>query len=113
MTDEPEFHGTLGVLECDEFEDKLRCHLCGDWYRNLAQHVRLVHGLSAHEYREIAGLNRQTRLVSPGMRAHLREITAPFLAQSHREKYCPPCRPEALREYQRNWKRAKKQTPKS
>jgi capsular exopolysaccharide synthesis family protein len=33
---------------------------------------------------------------------------ATFRAASHREKYCPSCRPEAARQYQREWKRRRR-----
>jgi hypothetical protein len=33
---------------------------------------------------------------------------AMFRAASHREKYCPSCRPEAARQYQREWKRRRR-----
>jgi Zn finger protein HypA/HybF involved in hydrogenase expression len=78
-------YGTSGRLELDELEDRLLCHVCGGWFRGLAQHARLAHGLTADEYRELAGLNRQTRLVSPGMRAKLRETTAPLIARLRAE----------------------------
>lgn len=57
--------GQPGKLHYDEIMDALLCHLCGGWYRNLAQHARLAHGLTAGEYCDLAGLSRQTRLVSP------------------------------------------------
>src|SRR5437870_4767087 len=36
---------------------------------------------------------------------------ATLRAASHRAKYCPGCRPEAVREYQREWKRRRKAEP--
>jgi hypothetical protein len=77
--DPPPF-GTLGPLEYDSIEDAQRCHVCGAGKRNLAQHARLAHGLTADAYRELAGLNRQTRLITPTLRARLRETTAPLIA---------------------------------
>lgn len=74
-------YSAVGVLECDPDADLLRCHICGDWKRNLAQHARLTHRLAADEYRRIAGLNRTTRLISPGQRAHLRELALPIICR--------------------------------
>ncbi len=70
--------GELGRLEHDPATDTLRCHFCGEGFRNLAQHARRFHGLSAADYRELAGLNRGTRLISQGVRENLREVTAPL-----------------------------------
>lgn len=77
--------GADGRLEYDEGADALRCRVCGGWHRNLAQHARLAHGLSADAYRALAGLNRGTRLVSPGVSARLREATAPLIARLRAE----------------------------
>jgi hypothetical protein len=78
-------YGTYGTLTIAEENDTLLCHVCGAWKRNLASHARRAHRLSADAYRELAGLNRQTRLVSPGMRAQLRETTAPLIARLRAE----------------------------
>ena len=78
-------HGTYGRLEYDEETDALLCRVCGGGYRNLAQHARLAHGLSADAYRELAGLNRQTRLITPSLRDRLREAAAPTIARLRAE----------------------------
>ncbi|MCC6475369.1 MAG: MucR family transcriptional regulator [Burkholderiales bacterium] len=77
--------GQVGTIERDPLEDRLRCHVCGRWCRNLAQHARLAHELAAAEYRATFGLNRQTRLVSDGMRERLREAAAPVIARLRAE----------------------------
>ncbi len=82
--DKPAF-GEIGRLEYDPIEDALLCHVCGGWYHNLAQHVRLRHHMSASDYREYAGLNRQTRLITPTMRERLRDLTAPLIARLRAE----------------------------
>jgi len=81
--------GQLGRLACDPSEDRILCHFCGGWYRQLAQHARLTHGLTADAYREMAGLNRTTPLVSPGIQAHMREVGAPILAQARADGTTP------------------------
>lgn len=74
-----------GRLDYDADSDLLRCHVCGRRYRFLAQHARLAHGLTADDYRGLAGLNRQTRLMAAGMRARIRENTAPLIARLREE----------------------------
>lgn len=71
--------GTFGRLDYDALTDALHCHICGEWKRNLAQHARLAHRLTSDEYRALAGLNRTTKLVTPTMRARLREVGVPVI----------------------------------
>ncbi|MBV9279258.1 MAG: hypothetical protein JOZ41_04180 [Chloroflexi bacterium] len=78
-------HGTAGRLDVDDLGDALLCHVCGRMCRSPAQHARMAHRLSADDYRRLAGLNRPTRLVSPGMRAHLPEVTAPLIERLRAE----------------------------
>jgi hypothetical protein len=74
-------YGTLGALARDgEF---VQCHLCGRWFSDLeGPHLMTLHGLSAPEYREAVGLNRQTALMGP-TRAATRSAVA--LAKVNRE----------------------------
>lgn len=53
--------------------------------QDVAQHARLTHGLSAAEFRDLAGLNRTTRLVCHGKRTRLREIALPTIARLRAE----------------------------
>jgi hypothetical protein len=78
-------HAAFGRLEHDPEADALRCHVCGHGFRNLAQHARRTHGLDAAAYRELAGLNRRTRLVTPSLSERLREATAPTIARLRAE----------------------------
>lgn len=82
--EQPRF-GELGRLEYDPVEDALLCHVCGRWYKNLAQHARRAHQLEADDYRELAGLNRQTRLVTPTIRERLRASAIPLIARLRAE----------------------------
>jgi len=84
MEETPRF-GTLGRLDYDPIEDRLLCHLCGHWYHSLASHAWRAHQLTAAEYRELAGLNHQTRLITPTLRERLREVTAPLIARLRAE----------------------------
>ncbi len=77
--------GTLGRLDYDALTDALCCHVCGEWKRNLAQHARLAHRLSADAYRALAGLNRTTKLVTPRVRARLRAVGVPLIERLRAE----------------------------
>ena len=68
-----------GRLEIDPDTGRLCCHLCGAWWVNLAQHALLKHGVSASEYRELAGLNRTTRLMSASRREQIRKAALPLI----------------------------------
>lgn len=77
--------GAFGHLDYEALIDALCCHVCGQWKRNLAQHARLAHRLSADAYRALAGLNRTTKLVTPTMRARLREVGVPLIERLRAE----------------------------
>jgi hypothetical protein len=83
-SDAPRF-GTFGRLDYDPLTDALCCHVCGQWKRNLAQHARLAHRLTSDEYRALAGLNRTTKLVTPTIRARLREVSVPLIERLRAE----------------------------
>ena len=59
---DPDGYGTYGVL--DRGDDGVLCHECGEWYRSLGAHSRLVHGMTAAEYRAAHGRPRRQPLVS-------------------------------------------------
>lgn len=67
--------GKKGRLSYDPVEDKVQCHICGNWYKKLEAHVWPKHGLLADEYREEFGLNRNTPLASLGFREMKQEET--------------------------------------
>jgi hypothetical protein len=59
-----------GSLAFDSDEDRVRCHLCGRWFRALAPgHLLHKHGIDADSYRELAGLNPRHPLSVPSLRA--------------------------------------------
>jgi hypothetical protein len=78
-------HGTYGRLDDDAVADAPLCHVCGRWVKNWVQRARLSHELSAADYRELAGLNRVTRLITPTMQERLREASAPVIARLQAE----------------------------
>jgi predicted nucleic acid-binding Zn-ribbon protein len=47
------YFGKLGELAYDPDEDRVQCHLCGEWFRLLgSSHLRRTHGWTLAEYRE-------------------------------------------------------------
>jgi len=65
-------HGYLGVVQYDDTEDKIQCHVCGKWFKSFASHIR-VHQLTAPEYKDKFGLRRTIPLASNGVLNNLRE----------------------------------------
>jgi predicted transcriptional regulator len=45
-----------GHVEVDEVEDRVRCALCGGWWRSVASHAFHAHGLTGRDYRQQVGL---------------------------------------------------------
>jgi hypothetical protein len=57
-----------GALAYDSDEDRVRCHLCGRWYRALAPgHLLHKHSIDADAYRRLAGLNPRHPLSVPSL----------------------------------------------
>lgn len=53
MADGTPYVGALAVLAYDRDEDRVQCHLCGEWFRLLgSSHLRRTHGWTLGEYRE-------------------------------------------------------------
>lgn len=59
-------YGVVGVVE--ETGAVQRCHCCGEWFENLARHVK-AHGLTADAYKAMWGLNSTQSLVGKYLRA--------------------------------------------
>lgn len=66
-------YGYQGVLLFDAVEEKIQCHLCGEWFAYLPYHLRREHSTSASEYKEMVGLAKTTALISEKQRALLIE----------------------------------------
>ena len=59
-------HAPRGELLVDVDEQRVRCHLCGGWYRALSSsHLSRAHGVTAGAYRELAGLRPRHPLWAP------------------------------------------------
>lgn len=72
-------HGELGALT--RADDRVQCHICGQFFRSLAAHVTQRHAVRACEYRALFGLNATTALVGPSLRAVRRETGCRVLTQ--------------------------------
>lgn len=57
--------GYQGVVLYDELEDKVQCAECGEWFKNMGQHVAKGHKISAREYKTKQGLFQITPLCTP------------------------------------------------
>jgi hypothetical protein len=53
--------------EVDEVADRVRCHLCGKFWRSLGMHAAHGHQMTALEYRELVGLPPHRSLDRPGL----------------------------------------------
>lgn len=63
-------YGALGTLATDG--ERVQCHICGRWYRFLANHVWRTHEVTADEYRALFGLAATHGLVAPTLTEQLR-----------------------------------------
>jgi hypothetical protein len=59
----------LGALIADDDGERIQCHMCGSFFRQLGIHVWRMHRIAPADYRERYGLNRCTSLVSPASAA--------------------------------------------
>ena len=67
--------GELGVLVHEG--DTVQCHACGGYFRSLASHAFLAHGLRGAEYRALFGLRRRTPLIGAALLEHRRAVFGP------------------------------------
>jgi ROS/MUCR transcriptional regulator protein len=75
LPDGTPYFAPLGEVPYDPDEDKVQCHLCGDWFRFVgASHVRW-HGWTLDEYREAFHLLKRTSTAAPGVSDKLRRNT--------------------------------------
>lgn len=56
--------GYQGVVLRDTASDKLQCHICGEWFTSLSNHVAIAHRIKSREYRIIYGLPLNFPLIS-------------------------------------------------
>lgn len=64
-------YGYQGVLLFNGEDDKVQCHLCGDWFAYLSHHLHREHSMSAAQYKTEVGLSQTTALLGEKQRAVL------------------------------------------
>lgn len=64
-------YGFQGVLLFDGESDKIQCHMCGEWFGVLGNHLAKEHGMKVKAYKEEVGLLNSTALISEKVRAKL------------------------------------------
>jgi len=60
--------GYNGVIVEDFKSGKLQCHICGEWFEQMAMHINHKHDLNGKEYKQKFGLLTSTALKSKKMR---------------------------------------------
>jgi rubrerythrin len=66
------YFAPLGEIAYDPDEDRVQCHLCGQWYRVIAgSHLQRVHGWTLDEYRDAFRLPKGVPTVAAGVSAAL------------------------------------------
>jgi hypothetical protein len=64
----PAGKSVMGALEYNEPEDKIKCHVCGQWFTRLNPHLVDKHKITAREYKRKFGLRYKTALVNESQR---------------------------------------------
>lgn len=71
------YSGTLGVVREDA--SAIECHVCGEWFRRLTQHIWHRHDLTSEEYRSAFGLARGQPLIARSERIAMSESLIPWM----------------------------------
>ncbi len=67
------FYGRLGAIAYDADADRVQCHLCGGWYRQVGgSHLLRTHGWTLDEYRDAFHLPRLAPTCASGVSTALR-----------------------------------------
>jgi len=78
LEDGTPYYAPLGQLPRDPQEDRVQCHLCGEWYRLVGgTHLSRTHGWTLADYRDAFRLPQQTPTCSPGLSQERRAQTLP------------------------------------
>lgn len=54
----------LGAVEYDEESDRIKCHECSEWMKDISRHAKHAHGISSRDYRLRHGLRLDGGLMS-------------------------------------------------
>ncbi len=85
LPDGTPFYGAIGELAYDPDEDRVQCHLCGEWFRQIGgHHLIRRHGWTIDEYRLAFRLPKRVSTCARGLTAlksrlvaHLEPFQAP------------------------------------
>jgi hypothetical protein len=61
-------HSILGALEYNQEQEVVKCHECGDWFKELGVHVFRAHGIKAATYKAERGISFGSSLSAIGSR---------------------------------------------
>lgn len=73
-----EFYGDKGILL--EIDNRVQCHLCGKWFKQLGMHITRTEGMSVDQYKEKFGLARGNGLMGSET-LHKRGVAASHLRE--------------------------------
>jgi len=79
LEDTTPYFAPMGELVIDRARDRVRCHLCGHWYRALAPAHLRAHGWDLRDYRAAFGLSTRRPLQAPGLVAAHRRVMEELL----------------------------------
>jgi len=81
LADGTPFYGRLGEIAYDSVEDKVQCHLCGGWFRQVAgSHLTRKHDWTIDDYRVAFRLPVHVATCSPSYSQECRQRTAARVA---------------------------------
>jgi rubrerythrin len=82
LADGTVYYGQLGQLAYDPDEDKVQCHLCGEWFHCVGgPHLTHKHQWTVVEYRDAFHLPRGTPTIAQGARQQRRVSTTQAIAE--------------------------------
>lgn len=65
--------GYVGAVVFDTTSGDIQCHFCGQWFKELGNHIRKEHALNTEQYKKEVGLLKGTALINEKIRAQLIE----------------------------------------
>jgi Homing endonuclease associated repeat/ROS/MUCR transcriptional regulator protein len=77
-------YGYFGTIAKDKSGNFIQCHICGNFYEGLSQHIAQNHKMPVAEYRTVFGVARKTRLT--GERLYLKQRQLGRLRRAEVEK---------------------------
>src|SRR5262249_32438302 len=69
LDDGTPYFAPLGELRYDSDTDRVQCHLCGGWYRQLSRSAPYRHSWNRDDYVQAFGLNLRHGLITPTLAA--------------------------------------------